>query len=78
MKRVQESERFQAVSDDGGYETTIVVSQTYVDVSSRSGSSEIPAGKEARTIDGLACNIRDDGTIEIVNPFGPSRIVRRK
>ncbi len=76
MKR--EIERFQAVSDDG-YETTIIVRQDFIHAATRENpNAVIPGQKEARTIDGFACNRVDDNTFKIItDPQRPDLIVRR-
>jgi len=75
----REIDRFRAVSNDG-YETTIVVYQNFIPVGTREDPDEVAPGmKEARTIDGFACNRQgDDDTFQIVNDLRhPNLIVRR-
>jgi hypothetical protein len=79
VKGTREIERFDARSDDGSYETTIIVYQHFIDVGTRANPNAVAPGlKEARTIDGYACNFKDDDTFEVVNdPLHPAMIVRR-
>lgn len=74
----QEIERFRAVAADG-YETTIIVYQEFIDTGTRKNpNAVVPGLREVRTIDGFACNCKDEDTFEIVNdPLHPSLIVRR-
>ena len=75
VKETREIKRFDARSDDGEYETTIIIYQDFIDAGTRgSPNAVIPGMKKARTIDGCACNRIDDDTFEIV-PTGV--IVRR-
>lgn len=80
VKETREIERFVARSDDGEYETTIIIYRDYIDAGSlQNPNTEIP-GKltEARTVDGYACNQLGDDRFEIVNdPPHPAMIVRR-
>lgn len=57
VKYTREVERFRARSDDGSYETVIVVTQDFVDAASLDDpEGALPGLKRARTIDGLHCN----------------------
>ena len=63
----REIERFAARSDDGAYETTIVVYQDLIDVQTRANPhARVPGLKDARTSEGHACNRIDDDTWEVV------------
>lgn len=77
---LREVDRFLARSDDGAYETEIVVMREFLLVRSMEspGPRHIRGLKEARTIDGFACNCIDDDTFEVVNDsLHPNVIVRR-
>lgn len=70
-KVTREIDRFKARSDDGTYATTIIVYRDFVD-------GHIPGMREARTVDGHACNRIDDNTFQIVrDPLLPHITVRR-
>jgi len=75
----QEIERFEARSDDGAYETTIIIYQKIIDAGTMQNPHATILGlREAHTIDGSACNIIDDDTFEVVDdPLHPKIIVRR-
>lgn len=77
MKR--EIERFNAVSDDGSYETTLIIYQDYIDAGTRGNPNAVVSGlMEVLTIDGLTCIHVDDDTFEVVNEqLRPQLIVRR-
>lgn len=79
VKETREIERFDARSDDGEYETTIIIYQNFIDVGTRENPNAVAPGlKEARTIDGYAVNVKGDDEFEIVNdPLHPGMIVRR-
>jgi len=74
-----EVERFPARSEDGEYETTIIVFQSFIDTATRAHPGAVAPGlRKARTIDGHACNRRADGTFEVVgDPIHPGVVLRR-
>ena len=76
---MQEVERFTPRSDDGVYETTIIVYQRLIGVGSRRNPGGVAPGlKEARTIEGYACNRGSDGTFEVVSDLlHPGVVLRR-
>ena len=60
-------DRFDVRSNDG-YEKTIIIWQDLIDAGTmQNPTAVIPGMKEARTIDGQACNRIDDDTFEIVS-----------
>ncbi|MFH1745487.1 MAG: hypothetical protein ABIG44_00420 [Planctomycetota bacterium] len=70
----REIDRLVVRSDDGSYETTIVVYQDFINAA----GTMVPGLKAAKTIDGHACNFKGDDEFEIVNdPHHPAMIVRR-
>ncbi len=62
----RELERFVARSDDGAYETIIIVHQDFVDAAARGApGAVVPGLKRARTVEGYACTTRDGQTFEV-------------
>lgn len=79
VKEVHEIDRFDVRSEDGKYATTIVVLQDFITAGTWNDPNAIlPGLKEARTIEGFACNRIDDNTFEIVTDLRhPKMIVKR-
>jgi hypothetical protein len=79
VKETREIDRFRARSADATYDTTIIIYQGFIDPRSlQNPHAQIPGFKEARTIDGYACNRKSDEEFEVVNdPFHPGMIVYR-
>jgi hypothetical protein len=79
VKETREVDRFRAQSADGTYDTTIIIYQDFIDERTRPNpQAQISGLKEARTIDGYACNRKSDEEFEVVNdPFHPGMIVHR-
>ena len=79
VKETRLVDRFQARSEDGTYQTTILISQDFLDAGSFDNpNATIPGLKTVRTADGYSCNVKGDDTFEVVNhPFRPSILLRR-
>jgi hypothetical protein len=75
----QEIDRFHARSDDGEYETTIVVYRELIDMGTGAKpDAMIPGNKRARTLDGYPCSRINDDAFQIVDdPLHAGMIVRR-
>jgi hypothetical protein len=75
MTELREIERFKAQSDDGAYETTIIVRQEFISAATRGNPGGVARGrKEARTIDGQTCNYTGGARVEIV---GTGEVLKR-
>jgi len=72
-------ESFKARSDDGKYETTIVITRSVKDARSHDNpDAAIPGLKSALTVNGYRCNFIEDGVFKVVNdPRRPGVVVRR-
>lgn len=74
---MHEIERFKARSDDGKYETTVVIYQQMIPAGTRENPRAMISGmKEARTIDDDACTPKDD-TGDLWGIVAQGIIVRR-
>ena len=78
METIKEIERFPAMGDDG-FQTTIVIMQSFAKVSMFQKDDElVPGMKEFRTIEGEHCNRINDDEFEILGDgVHPDRTVRR-
>ncbi|HVP11926.1 MAG TPA: hypothetical protein VMV94_12160 [Phycisphaerae bacterium] len=79
-KTTRESERFEAITDDGSYQTTIVVLQDFIETRTLDGHHDLIPEKNLRfeTIGGFVCNRLDDDRFQIVNaPLHSGCILRR-
>jgi hypothetical protein len=79
VKETREIERFDARSNNGEYETTIIVYQDFIDAGTMQDPNAVVLGmKEARTPDGYGVNVKGDDEHEIVNdPLHPAMIVQK-
>ena len=76
IKFTREVERFGVRSDDGSYETVVVITQDFVDAGTLDEPSAVlPGMRHARTIDGLRCNSDGPDRFRIV---GQDIVVTRK
>lgn len=78
-KERREIDRFVARSDDGAYETTIIVYQEIIaDTAFGPRHVALPSTADYRTIDDYDVNVKGNDEFEIVNdPLHPAMIVRR-
>ena len=75
----RELERFKARSDDGRYETVVILYRRMISAATRADpKATIPGPKQARTLDGFTCNYLEEGLYEVLDhPKFPGVVVRR-
>ncbi|MBL8880813.1 MAG: hypothetical protein JNG88_17000 [Phycisphaerales bacterium] len=79
MPETREIDRFPAQSADGGFKTTIVIYQSFIEAPTfQNPGALIPGLEEARTIDGYACKRINGDEFEVVDhPLHQVMTVRR-
>ncbi|MEX2218600.1 MAG: hypothetical protein WD749_07540 [Phycisphaerales bacterium] len=75
----REVERFKARSDDGRYETVVILYRRMISAATRDDPRAVmPGPRQARTLDGFACNYLDENLYEVLDhPKYPGLMVRR-